>query len=140
MPVIVLVEKDPDDVFLARQALGRADDTVTLSDVPDGDSLLARLKGTAPYEDDPPADLVIVTLDSASESGHRHLRLIKLDPELRRIPVIVLTTTPTESDVVDTYDLGGAGHLLKPGTFAGLVEAYETIVRYWFGTVRLPTS
>lgn len=138
MPVIVLVERDPDDVFLARQALGRADDTVVLSAVPDGSSLLARLKGVAPYEDQPPADLVIVSLDDPSESGHDHLRLLKGDPELRRIPVIALTTNPAEGDVPTTYDLGGAGHVIKPGSFAGLVEAYQAITGYWFSTVRLP--
>ncbi|MGN6606053.1 MAG: response regulator [Jatrophihabitans sp.] len=119
---ILLVEDDPGDVVIAEEALraGRLASELTVAR--DGVDALARL-GT-----DPAPDLILLDLNLPRLSGHEVLAEVKRDPRLRRIPVVVLSTSAVPEDVQRTYDLGGSAHVVKPvdfDEFARLVRRIE---------------
>lgn len=133
LPTIVLAEDDEDDVLLARHALAQADITNPLVCVGDGEALLAYLRGTAMT-----AMLVLLDLNMPRKDGREALAEIKRDERLRRIPVVVLTTSRADDDVARSYDLGVNSFVRKPPRFDDLVEAFRTIGRYWLELVELP--
>ena len=138
MPTVLLVEDDADDVFLARQALARVDNRVELINAVDGVDALGYLRKAGAGDDADRPDLVVVDLSTPRMSGLELLQEIKQDESLRRIPVVVLTTSSAVEDIEKSYELGAAGYLVKPSTFSALVETFESLNTYWFVTVRRP--
>jgi CheY-like chemotaxis protein len=90
--------------------------------------------------DAPRPGIILLDLNMPKKDGREALAEIKADESLRRIPVVVLTTSKDEEDVLRTYDLGVNSFITKPVTFAGLVEAMRTWTRYWFEVVELPNG
>lgn len=141
--VILMADDDPDDRLLAEDALREARVVNQLQCVGDGEELLAylrregewtRLRGT------PLPALILLDLNMPRKDGREALRELKQDPQLRTIPVVILTTSKAEEDVLRTYDLGASSYISKPVTFQGLVQVMRTLGHYWLELVRLPAA
>ena len=135
---ILLVEDNAGDVRLTREALREADVTVELVAVPDGEEALAYLRNEGIHADAAPPDLILLDLNLPKKNGLEVLEEVKGDPELRRTPVIMLTTSSSARDVTACYDRGVNCFVVKPldlDDFTGLVQA---INRFWFEVAELP--
>jgi len=129
---ILLVEDNPGDAQLVRMAFAEALPSAQLSVTSDGEAALTRL-----HEEGPP-DLLLLDLNLPRLSGHEVLEAVKADTALRRLPVVVLSSSGAEADVARSYELGAASHVVKPGDVDALFALAETLARYWFGAVTLP--
>ena len=140
---LLLADDDPDDCMLAREALAESRLANHLHVVGDGEELLQFLRHEGPYADpttSPRPGLILLDLNMPRKDGREALREMKADPNLRSIPVVVLTTSQAEEDIVRTYDLGVSSYISKPVSFDGLVEVMRVLGRYWFEIVELPDS
>ncbi len=140
---IVMAEDDPDDRMLTRRALKKSRLVNTLDTVEDGEELMDYLHRRGRYggENAPPRPgLILLDLNMPRMDGREALARIKSDPELRRIPVIVLTTSEAEQDILDSYDLGVNAYVTKPVSFEGLVNALRALGGFWFEIVKLPSE
>jgi CheY-like chemotaxis protein len=111
--------------------------------VEDGEELfdyLRRRGKYAPVQAAPRPALILLDLNMPRKDGREVIREIKADPDLRRIPIVVLTTTQAEEDVWRAYDLGVNSFIVKPVVFEALVDVVSTLGKYWFETVELPSS
>lgn len=140
MGEILLVEDNPGDVRLIEIALQRAGIDATLNVVRDGESALAFLRKEPPFEGKPTPTLVLLDLNLPGIDGRDVLSAVKRDPVLRRLPVVVLTSSQAEADVIRAYELHANSYISKPSTLSGLQQAVQAIHAYWFQTVRLPDS
>jgi CheY-like chemotaxis protein len=129
---ILLVEDNPGDAQLVRMAFAEALASARVSVVTDGEAALARLR-----EEGPP-DLLLLDLNLPGLTGHEVLESIRADTALRRLPVVVLSSSDAEADVTRSYELGANSHIAKPGDVDALFALAETLARYWFGAVTLP--
>jgi len=139
--VILMADDDEDDCLLAREALEEARVANSLHFVRDGEELLQYLRHEGPYHDParaPRPGLILLDLNMPRMDGRTALREIKSDPTLRRIPVVVMTTSRDELDIVRSYDLGANSYIVKPVTFQGLVEVMQGLGRYWIEIVETP--
>lgn len=141
--VILMADDDPDDRMLAREAFAESRLANELHTVDDGEALLDYLHRRGRYA--PPASaprpgLILLDLNMPRKDGREALQEIKADPELRRIPVVVLTTSKAEEDICRTYDIGANSFVTKPVTFEGLVDVVRTLGRYWVEIVALPAA
>ncbi|HYC55117.1 MAG TPA: response regulator [Candidatus Binatia bacterium] len=141
-PVTVLMaDDDEDDRMLARDAFAECAGALDLRCVEDGEDLMDYLRQRGPYTDAgaaPAPALILLDLNMPRKDGREALAEIKSDPVLRSIPVIVLTTSKAEEDVMRSYDLGVSSFISKPVTYEALVRLVETLSHYWFETVELP--
>lgn len=140
---ILMADDDPDDRMLAQDALEEARLANDLYFVHDGEELVDFLKRRGKYEnptDSPRPGLILLDLKMPKKDGFEALEEIKNDPELRKIPVVILTTSRADEDVVRGYDLGVSGYVTKPVTFDGLVEVMKALGEYWFQIVELPRN
>lgn len=139
---ILMAEDDPDDRILTQEALMENKLANDLHFVEDGEELLDFLKRRGKYEnkDVPRPGLILLDLNMPRKDGREALSEIKSDPELRSIPIIVLTTSKAEEDIVKSYDLGVSSFITKPVTFDDLVKVAKAIGEYWFGIVVLPNN
>jgi len=140
--VILIAEDDPEDCLFIKEAFvdGRA--ASSLHFVEDGEKLMDYLRQRGDYSDplsSPLPSIVLLDLNMPRKDGREALREIKTDPELRRIPVVVLTTSKEEEDILRSYDLGANSYVTKPVTFNELAESLKTLGSYWLGTVELPS-
>ena len=142
LPVILMADDDPDDRMLAKDALEENKLANELYFVEDGEELLDYLhqRGKFNNENAPKPGLILLDLNMPKMDGREALRELKSDSELRKIPVIVLTTSKAEADIIRTYELGVNSFISKPVTFEELVEVTRQIGRYWFGIVELPNN
>ena len=111
--------------------------------VHDGEELMNYLKRRPPYEDEaryPMPGLILLDLNMPRKDGREALREIKADPELREIPVVVLTTSKAEEDVANSYSDGANSFITKPVSFAALIEVVQTLGKYWLQIVDLPPA
>jgi CheY-like chemotaxis protein len=137
---ILTAEDDPDDCILVQDAFRESGQADQLYFVEDGIKLLQYLRREDSYAQPqaaPRPDLILLDLNMPRMDGRESLAEIKADPNLRGIPVVVLTTSSAEEDVLRTYDLGAAGYITKPDTFQALVEIVKGLKRYWFEVVEL---
>ena len=138
---ILLADDDPDDRLLTRDAFEESRLRNALEMVEDGEELMDYLHGRGQYVDTqakPRPNLILLDLNMPRKDGREALKEIKSCPELRNIPVVVLTTSKAEEDILRTYDLGVNSFIVKPVTFDGMVEVLKTIGKYWFEIVELP--
>ncbi len=138
---ILLAEDDDDDYLLTTQALKEHRLVNTIHRVRDGVELLEYLHQQGEYsgpEDAPSPSLILLDLNMPRKDGREALREIKSDPQLRRLPVVVLTTSRAQEDIVRSYDLGVNSFITKPVGFHGLIDAVKVLGRYWFEVVELP--
>jgi CheY-like chemotaxis protein len=139
---ILMADDDEEDRELARDALQDARLANDMRFVVDGQDLMDYLRREGGYAD-PSVDapwpgIILLDLNMPKKDGREALAEIKADPGLHNIPIVVLTTSKDEEDVLRTYDLGANSFITKPVTFAGLVEVMRTWTRYWFEIVELP--
>ncbi len=140
---ILLAEDDPDDRMLARDAFEESRLLNVLEIVEDGEELMDYLRSTGNYAGDAARQLpglILLDLNMPRKDGREALKDIKSDPYLRRIPIVILTTSKAEEDILRTYDLGVNSFVVKPVTFDALVDVLKTIGKYWFEIVQLPSD
>jgi chemotaxis family two-component system response regulator Rcp1 len=134
------VEDSPGDVRLTREALRDAKIANTLHVVGDGVAALEFLRQEGAYADMPQPDIVLLDLTLPRKDGREVLEEMKADAELRRIPVIVLTTSAAEGDVLRSYDLHVNAFVNKPLDLNGFVQVVRSIESFWLSIVRLPSE
>jgi CheY-like chemotaxis protein len=140
---LLLADDDPDDRMLTRRALTKSRLANSLYTVEDGEELMQYLRREGKYSDpaeSPRPALILLDLNMPRKDGREALKEIKEDPYLRRIPVVVLTTSEAEHDILRSYDLGVNAFVTKPVTFEGLASAIRRIGDFWFEIVKLPGS
>jgi CheY-like chemotaxis protein len=137
---ILMADDDPDDRLLTKDALEESHLRNTFETVEDGEELMEYLHQRGKYSNKPRPGLILLDLNMPRKDGREALREIKSDPDLRRIPVVVMTTSKAEEDIVRSYDLGVNSFVVKPITFDGLVDTLQTIGKYWFEIVELPSG
>jgi CheY-like chemotaxis protein len=141
-PILILMaEDDADDRLLVKEALEESRVLNELRFVEDGEELLEYLRRQGRYageEASPRPGLVLLDLNMPRKDGREALREIKADPELRRIPIVVMTTSKAEEDIFRSYDSGASSYITKPVTFDRLVELMKTLGQYWIEFVELP--
>lgn len=139
--VILMAEDDPDDRLLSMEALEEAHLANQIHFVDDGEELMDYLKKRGNYTDlqsAPRPGLILLDLNMPRKDGREALEEIKSDPDLRLIPVVVLTTSKAEEDILRSYDLGVSGYITKPVKFDDLISVMKTLGKYWFEIVELP--
>ena len=140
---ILLADDDPDDRMLTRDAFDESRLRNILEMVEDGEELMDYLHSRGKYSGASARakpGLILLDLNMPRKDGREALMEIKNDPVLRRIPVVVLTTSKAEEDILRTYDLGVNSFVVKPVTFEALVELLKTLGKYWFEVVELPNE
>ncbi len=138
---ILLADDDPDDCLLFSDAMEEVGLAHQIKTVHDGEALLDYLGACNRYEEGrsyPRPDLILLDLNMPKRDGREAIRMIKEDRQLRRIPIVVLTTSVSESDIVRVYEEGASSFLTKPTSFDGWIELIRLIDQYWFGLVHLP--
>ena len=138
---ILMADDDPEDQQMTERALKQSRLVNDLRFVADGEELMDYLHRRGQYAESaasPWPGLILLDLNMPRKDGREALAEIKSDPVLRCIPVVVLTTSRDEQDVLESYDLGVNSYITKPVTFQGLVEAIGVFSRYWLEIVELP--
>ena len=135
---ILVADDDPDDRLLIADAFSEVSLANELRFVHDGEELLSYLQQRAPFVAAPRPGVVLLDLNMPRKDGREALAEIKADPDLRNIPVVVLTTSRAEEDVLRAYDLGVAGFVVKPVSYVALVDLVKGLANYWFEIVELP--
>ncbi|MCW2859457.1 MAG: response regulator receiver protein [Actinoallomurus sp.] len=135
---VLLVEDDPGDVLLTKEAF--ADNKVknNLNIVSDGEEAIAYLRRQEPYAEAGRPDLVLLDLNLPRKDGREVLKDIKADPELRSIPVVVLTTSEADEDILQSYDLHANAYVTKPVDFDGFIRIVRQIDDFFVSVVKLP--
>ena len=140
---ILMADDDEDDRMIAQDALDEARVANQLHCVEDGEELLAYLQRRGKYaalSQEPLPGLILLDLNMPKKDGREALKEIKADPTLRRIPIVIMTTSKAEEDIYRTYDLGVSSFIVKPVAFETLVEIMQTLTHYWFQVVALPPA
>ena len=138
---VLLADDDPDDRQLTRDAFGENRLANELDCVEDGEELMEYLHRRGRYselQNAPLPRLILLDLNMPRKDGREALKEIKADPDLRRIPIVVLTTSKAEGDILGSYNLGANSYVTKPVTFKSLVELVKVFNQYWFEVVKLP--
>ncbi len=135
---ILLVDDNPADVDLTIETLAQSARALHVSAVSDGGEAMSWLRRQGRHRDAPQPDLVILDLNLPRKSGREVLAEIKTDSELRRIPIIVFTSSEAASDVTHSYDLGANCYLRKPGNLADFIAVIQFMERFWLDCATLP--
>jgi two-component system, chemotaxis family, response regulator Rcp1 len=136
---ILMVEDNDGDVFLTIEALKSAKIANRVNVVHDGVEAIEFLRRQGKFAAAPRPDLILLDLNLPRKDGRQLLGEIKEDPELRAIPVVVLTSSNAEKDVVVSYDLHANCYIVKPVDFNGLMEVVASIETFWLAVVKLPS-
>jgi len=137
---ILLVEDNPGDIRLTTEALRDGEMGSRLHVARDGEEAMAFVRREGAFADRPVPDLILLDLNLPGKDGREVLAELKDDPELHRIPVVVLSTSTAASDVVLSYDLNANCYVSKPRGYEAFVEAVRSIRAFWLETVRLPSG
>jgi CheY-like chemotaxis protein len=135
---ILLVEDDPGDVVITREAFAENKVRNELSVVSDGEAAMAFLRREEGYADAPRPDLILLDLNLPRKAGHEVLAEIKSDSDLQRIPVVVLTTSDAEEDILRSYDLHANAYVTKPVDFECFLNVVRQIDDFFVTVVKLP--
>lgn len=136
--LILMADDDEEDCMLTRDALEESRLNNPIEFVHDGEELMAYLRHEGQYANAPRPGMILLDLNMPRKSGREALAEIKSDPELRSIPVIVLTTSKDEADIYGSYNLGANSYITKPVSFQSMVEKITSLGQYWFEIVELP--
>ena len=139
--LILCAEDDPEDRTLIKEAFEESRLGNEIRFVEDGEALLCYLQRRGEYADpetSPKPGLILLDLNMPKKDGREALREIRDDPKLRRIPVVALTTSDAEEDILRTYESGVNSYIKKPVTFDGFVDTVKHLGQYWFHLVELP--
>jgi CheY-like chemotaxis protein len=137
---ILLVEDSPSDADLTVEALGDGKVLNNLHWVEDGVEALAFLRRQGKYSDAPRPDLILLDLNLPKKDGRQVLAEIKVDPQLKLIPVVVLTTSAAERDIVKTYELNANCYVTKPLDLEQFIAVVKLIEMFWLAVVKLPSE
>jgi CheY-like chemotaxis protein len=141
-PIIILIaDDDEEDRMLVKEALEENRLKNDLRFVDNGEELMDYLHNKGKYGDKekyPRPGLILLDLNMPKKDGREALKEIKADQDLKVIPVVILTTSKAEEDILKTYDLGVSSFITKPVTFSSLVDTMRTLSKYWFEIVALP--
>ncbi|HWV59004.1 MAG TPA: response regulator [Longimicrobiales bacterium] len=137
---ILLVEDNPGDVRLTREALREGKVRNNLNVVPDGEKALAYLRREGPYADAVRPDLILLDLNLPRMSGREVLEAIKAEPRFRSIPVVILTSSEAEQDIVRAYQLNANCYVTKPVDLDQFISVVKSIEDFWLTIVRLPPA
>ncbi len=138
---ILMADDDPQDQFLTQEAFQEAKSLNPLYFVNDGVELMKYLRRQSPYEDEdeyPWPDLILLDLNMPKMGGRECLEAIRADPELHHLPVIIMTTSNREEEILKSYDLGANSYITKPVDFEKLVAQMRVFSAYWCSIVELP--
>ena len=139
-PVLLVADDDPDDRLLIREAMSECKSRADLRCVENGEDLLDYLLRRNRYAsaEAPSPALILLDLNMPRKDGREALREIKSHPALKRIPVVILTTSKADTDIAGLYDLGANSFISKPVHFDELVNVVRLLGEYWFRAVQLP--
>lgn len=140
---ILIADDDLEDQMLIYDALKENHLKNNIQCVENGEELLLYLRNEGKYADRqkyPTPGIVLLDLNMPKKDGREALREIKGDKHLKNIPIIILTTSGAETDILKTYDLGANSFITKPVTFSAMVETMNTLKKYWFEIVELPAE
>lgn len=137
---ILLVEDSPTDALLTREALKFAKLKINLHHVEDGAEAMAFVRKSGKFQTAPRPDIVLLDLKLPKKDGHEVLREIKADADLNSIPVVVLTTSQHEADVLTAYNAHANCYIVKPVDFSKFVNIVQSIENFWFTIVVLPSE
>jgi chemotaxis family two-component system response regulator Rcp1 len=135
---ILLAEDNPGDVRLTEKAFEQGNVLNNLHVVTDGVEAMKYLRQEGEYADQPRPDLFLLDLNMPRKDGQEVLDDIKDDPELRRIPVVILTSSEAEEDILGSYDLHANAYLTKPVDFDGFLQVVNRIEDFWLTVVKMP--
>ncbi|MBC5992292.1 response regulator [Pontibacter cellulosilyticus] len=139
--IILIADDDAEDRMLVRDALEESRLKNSVHFVENGEELMDYLHHRGKYansDEYPTPGLILLDLNMPKKDGREALKEIKADDRLKLIPVVVLTTSKAEEDILRTYDLGVSSFITKPVTFTSLVDVMKTLSKYWFEIVELP--
>jgi CheY-like chemotaxis protein len=136
---VLLVDDSLGCVLLAEEAFGAARPPVRLSIAGSGEEALGMLRREGEFRDHPRPDLMLLDRNLPRMDGRTLLRTIKDDPDLRRIPVIVMTGSDAAADIDDSYALGANAYIVKPASYEHLAEVVAAIASFWFEAASLPS-
>ncbi|MBN1514851.1 MAG: response regulator [Phycisphaerae bacterium] len=134
---LLMVEDNPGDVRLTREALKQGKVRNNLHVVEDGDAAVAFVRREGPFADSPRPDLILLDLNLPKKDGREVLALLKADENLRRIPVVILTTSQAEADIIKAYNLNANCYITKPVDVEQFIRAVRAIEDFWLTIVRL---
>ncbi|MEW6530464.1 MAG: response regulator [Thermodesulfobacteriota bacterium] len=137
---ILLVEDNPGDADLAREALGSNKMCNELHVVSDGEAAMAFLRREGKFSNAPRPDLILLDLNLPKKDGREVLAEIKTDEDLKRIPVVILTMSQNEEDMLKTYNLHANCYITKPIDLSQFFKVIKTIEDFWLGIVALPPN
>ncbi len=137
---ILIVEDNPADARLVREVMRDSKVLNEISWVPDGVEALAFLRREGKYAQSPRPNLIFLDLNMPKKDGREVLRDVKADPDLRRIPVVVMTSSQAEEDVARAYDQHANCYIRKPIDFLQFHQVVKELENFWFATVELPVS
>ncbi|NQU43996.1 response regulator [bacterium] len=135
---ILLVEDNEGDVRLTHEALKDAKVHNNLRVIPDGVEALRFLRREGPHRTVPRPDLILLDLNLPRKSGMQVLAEIKKDPDLKKIPVVILTTSEAETDILQAYDLNASCYVTKPVDLDQFIKVVNTIEDFWLSIVKYP--
>ncbi|MBV5297395.1 MAG: response regulator [Rhodoferax sp.] len=135
---VLLVEDEPADAHLVRLAFKEGQVAADLHHVSDGVEAFAFLRREGTYASVPSPDIILLDLNMPRMDGRQFLQKIKLDAALHSLPVVVLTTSDAERDILDSYDQFAAGYIVKPVDVDAFIKTVRGIGDYWVKVVRLP--
>jgi len=135
---ILLVEDNPGDVRLTQEAVREAKIRNTLNVVNDGEQAIAYVRRQGEYAERPRPDLILLDLNLPRKDGREVLQDLKSDPDLHRIPVVVLTSSEAEQDILSTYDLYANAYVTKPVDLEQFMHVVSSIQDFWLNIVKLP--
>jgi CheY-like chemotaxis protein len=137
---VLLVEDSPGDVRLTREALKDAKVHISLHIATDGIEAMAFLERTGSHVNAPRPDLILLDLNLPKKDGREVLKEIKESPSLRTIPVVILTTSSSDADVLQSYQLHANCYISKPVDLDGFLKVVQSIDNFWLSVVKLPRS
>ena len=137
---ILLVEDEENEVELTKEGFARANLTVNLRHVDNGEKCLAYLRKQAPYADAPTPDLILLDLNMPRMDGRQVMAEIVRDEALRHLPVVVLTTSSAEADILEMYKLRCNSYIIKPVGFDDFVQAITLLGSYWLTLTKPPSA
>ena len=137
---VLLVEDNPGDVELVERAVRNSNFHLNMTVAMDGEEAMAVLRQEGGHADSPRPDLVLLDLNLPKKDGRQVLSDIRSDPELKNLLVVVLTSSPTQEDLLKAYDLHSNGYVSKPVDSKAFDSVVKDVLNYWFNVSRLPRN